>query len=167
MLSNFHNKMDRTVQKEEIQFIVFTIGDEKYGVDVKQAREIIPSTKLTKVPNSPDFVLGVINLREEIIPIIDLKKKLRLTSDSQVKKEEKIIIVELDNSLIGMKVDNVSEMIRLYTSDIAEPPKIVKGINRDYLSGVGKLGDRLLILLNLDKILSQKEIEELDKMEIS
>jgi purine-binding chemotaxis protein CheW len=155
------------VQREELQFIVFSVGDEKFGVDVKQAREIIPSTELTKVPNSPDFVLGVINLREEIIPIIDLKKKLRLNSDSRSNKDEKIIIVELDNNLIGMKVDNVSEMIRLYTSDIADPPKIVKGINRDYLSGVGKLGDKLLILLDLDKILSQKEIDELDKMEIS
>jgi len=167
MLSNFQNKMDRMVQREELQFIVFSVGDEKFGVDVKQAREIIPSTELTKVPNSPDFVLGVINLREEIIPIIDLKKKLRLNSDSRSNKDEKIIIVELDNNLIGMKVDNVSEMIRLYTSDIADPPKIVKGINRDYLSGVGKLGDKLLILLDLDKILSQKEIDELDKMEIS
>lgn len=167
MLSNFQNKMDRMVQREELQFIVFTVGDEKFGVDVKQAREIIPSTELTKVPNSPDFVLGVINLREEIIPIIDLKKKLRLNSDSRSNQDEKIIIVELDNNLIGMKVDNVSEMIRLYTSDIADPPKIVKGINRDYLSGVGKLGDKLLILLDLDKILSQKEIDELDKMEIS
>jgi len=167
MLSNFQNKMDRTVQREELQFIVFTVGDEKFGVDVKQAREIIPSTELTKVPNSPDFVLGVINLREEIIPIIDLKQKLRLNSDSRSNQDEKIIIVELDNNLIGMKVDNVSEMIRLYTSDIADPPKIVKGINRDYLSGVGKLGDKLLILLDLDKILSQKEIDELDQMEIS
>ncbi len=167
MLSNFQNKTSKITQKEEKQFIVFTVCGEKFGVDVRQAREIIPSTDFTRIPNSPEFVMGVINLREEIIPIIDLKKKLRLSTKNPDNLDEKVIIVELDDTLIGMQVDSVSELMRLYTSDIAEPPKIVKGINRDYLSGVGKLGDKLLILLDLNKILSQREIEELDKMEIS
>src|SRR5690554_2276830 len=167
MLSNFQNKSQKTEQREEKQFIVFTIGDERFGVDVNQAREIIPSTDITRVPNSRDFVTGVINLREEIIPIIDLQKKLALNMSSARDIDEKIIIIELDNSLIGMEVDNVSEMLRLSISDIAAPPKIVKGINRNYLSGVGKLEDKLLILLDLSKILSAEEIEELDKMEIN
>lgn len=166
MLSNLNKKAAKTVQIEEKQFIVFLIGEEQFGVDVKQAREIITTTDLTFVPKAPDFVKGVINLRGEIIPIIDLKRRLGLNGSTGDVENQKIIVVELDNSLIGMQVDDVKEMIRLYKKDIATPPKIVKGINRDYLSGVGKLEDKLLILLNLNKILSEEEFLKLDRMEM-
>lgn len=165
MLSNFNKKVTKTVIKEEEQFIVFKIANEEFGVDVKQAKEIIPHRELTHIPNAPSFVRGVINLRGDIIPIINLSKKLSL-NESLDNQEEKIIIVELDNSLIGMQVDDVSEMIRLDQDNIADPPDIVKGINKYYLSGVGKLNDRLLILLDLNNILTEEEIKELDKIDI-
>lgn len=166
MLSNFQNKKNNNVQREEKQFIVFTIDDEKFGVDVKQIKQIIPISETTHIPNAPSFVEGVINLRGDIIPIIDLKSKLSLQVKGINEKEGKIIIVELDNNNIGMKVDSVSEMIRIYEDEIAEPPKIVKGINRNYLKGLGKLNDKLLLLLDLNRILTDDEIKELDNIDI-
>lgn len=165
MLSKFKNKNKEVIQNLETNFIVFVIGEKEFGVDVKQAREIIPTTELTVIPNSPDFLKGVLSLRGDIIPIIDLRKKLSLSGSSN-NQNDKIIIVELDQNLIGMQVDDVREMMRISADKIAAPPRIVRGINSDYLSGVGKLEDRLLILLNLDKILSEEEIRKLDKMDI-
>ncbi|MFW5971996.1 MAG: chemotaxis protein CheW [Bacillota bacterium] len=165
MLSNFKNKKNKSIQKNELQFIVFSLMGEKFGVDVKQIKQIIPTTEYTHIPNSPEFIRGVINLRGEIIPIVDLRRRLSLDED-EVDDDAKIIIVELQNNSIGMQVDSVSEMIRIYEDDISAPPKIVKGINSQYLKGVGKVNDKLLILIDLNKILTNQEVEELDKLEI-
>lgn len=121
MLSKF-NKGQKEVKKEEKQFVVFTVSGEHFGVDIHQTREIINTTELTFVPNAPSFVKGVINLRDEIIPIINLKKRLSL-KDNESADEEKIIIVEINNNLIGMQVDDVKEMIRLNVDEIADPPR--------------------------------------------
>lgn len=166
MLSNFQNKKNNRVQREEKQFIIFTIGKEKFGVDVKQIKQIIPLSETTYVPNAPSFVKGVINLRGDIIPIVDLKEKLSLQVENTEGKDGKIIIVELENNNIGMQVDSVTEMMRLFTDDIADPPKIVKGINSNYLKGVGKLNEELLIILDLSSILSDNEIKELDDIDM-
>ncbi|MFP4660982.1 MAG: chemotaxis protein CheW [Halanaerobiales bacterium] len=166
MLSNFQNRKNTSPKREEKQFIVFSLGEEKFGVDVKQIKQIIPMDESTHIPNAPSFVKGVINLRGDIIPIVELKEKLTLEIDSAVSKEGKIIIVELDNNSVGMQVDSVSEMMRIYEDEIADPPGIVKGINRNYLKGVGKLNDKLLILLDLDKIFSEEEMKELDNFEV-
>ncbi|NLM98115.1 MAG: purine-binding chemotaxis protein CheW [Halanaerobiaceae bacterium] len=166
MLSNFQDKKRSTFQREEKQFIVFSIGEEKFGVDVSQIKQIIPVSEYTLVPNAPSFVRGVIDLRGDIIPIVNLKSRLALKGIGSQAKEPKIIIVELDNNIIGMEVDSVSEMIRVYLDEINEAPDIVKGINRDYLYGVTKWGEHLLILLDLGKILSKQEISELDKIDI-
>ena len=166
MLSNFQNKKNNRVQREEKQFIIFTIGEEKFGVDVKQIKQIIPLSETTYIPNAPSFVRGVINLRGDIIPIVELKEKLSLKAEKSEGKDAKIIIVELDNNNIGMQVDSVTEMMRLYSDEIADPPKIVKGINHNYLKGVGKLNDELLIILDLSSILSDDEIKELDNIDI-
>ncbi len=165
MLSNFKNKEEQTLQKEEKQYIVFVIGKEEFGVDVKQAREIITTTDFTIIPKVPQFVKGVINLRGEIIPIIDLRKKLDLAGETSA-DDKKVIIVELDHCLIGMQVDDVKEMIRINLDDIVEAPSIIKGIKRDYVSGVGKLQDKLLILLNLTCILSEQEMQIIDEMDL-
>lgn len=166
MLSNFQDKKRSTIQRKEKQFIVFSIGDEKFGVDVAQIKQIIPVFDYTLVPNAPSFVRGVIDLRGDIIPIINLKERLSFREIGRESRDSKIIIVDLDNNIIGMEVDSVSEMIRVYLDEINEAPDIVKGINRDYLYGVTKMGEHLLVLLDLGKILSKKEILELDKIDI-
>lgn len=167
MLSNFKNKKNNTIQQEEKQFVVFNIGEEKFGVDVNQIRQIIPVMEFTVIPNSPSFVKGVINLRGDIIPIIDLGKKLSLNREKSLEEKGKIIIVELDKTTnVGMLVDTVTEMIRINADEIATNSEIMKLVNTDYLQGVAKIDDHLLILLNLNKILSTQELLELGNIEI-
>ncbi len=165
MLSRFHksNKKENKNKVQE-QFVVFNVGQEEFGVGIKQTREIINVSELTSIPNAPDFVRGVINLRGEIVPVVDLITRLSLSNSSYEMEEDKIIIVEFDESLIGMLVNDVKEIIRLNVDDINEAPKITRGINKDFIRGVGKLKDRLLILLNLKQILSEKEVQQLDEL---
>lgn len=166
MLSNFKNKKNNNPQREEKQFIVFTLSGERFGVDVKKIKQIINVVETTPIPNSPNFVEGVIDLRGEIIPIINLRNKLAFENIDGKNKDEKIIIVEFDNNNVGMCVDSVSEMTRLYIDEISEAPKIVKGINKDYLMGLSNFNGSLLILLDLNRILSDEEVKELDKIDI-
>ncbi|MFW5962502.1 MAG: chemotaxis protein CheW [bacterium] len=160
MLSNFH-KDKKKKQEEQRQYIVFSIGSKLFGVDIKQTREIIQKSELTSVPSAPSCVKGVIDLRGKIVPIVDLKKRLNIEISESI-EDEKIIITKVNNLLIGMEVENVKEIIKLKIKDIAAPPEIVKDINRDYLSGIGKIKGNLLVLLDLDKVLSQEEIRQLD-----
>lgn len=167
MLSRFnYDEKKENGNSTEKQYVVFMVGNEEFGVNIKQTKEIISATNLTFIPNAPDFVNGVINLRGEIVPVVDLHKRLSLQKKEEQEVEEKIIIVELDSNLIGMKVKDVKEIIRLNENDIGKAPEITQGINRKYVSGVGKLDERLLILLDLNRILSRQEIEEIDEMEL-
>ena len=165
MLSNFNNKTeDKSVSVN--QYVVFIIDEQSFGVDITQAKEIINQTELTSIPNAPDFVEGVTNLRGEIVPIINLDKRLGINNSDQ-NKESKIIIVEFENTLVGMKVEDVEGIIRLNNEDIGKAPKITQGVNQEYISGVGKLDDdnKLLILLDLNKILTRDELKQLENIE--
>ena len=148
---------------ELLQLVSFKIGNEEFGIDILQVQEINRMMQITQVPNSPDFVEGVVNLRGRIIPVIDLRKRLNLhTADHN--KETRIIVVELEGKTIGFVVDEVSEVLRI-SKDITEPPPpMVAGINSDFITAVGKLDDRLLILLDLEKIFSTNESKMLDEI---
>ncbi|MDD2586598.1 MAG: chemotaxis protein CheW [Syntrophomonadaceae bacterium] len=149
---------------EEIQLVVFLLKQDdmvsEYGVPITQVHEIIPMTRPTKLPQSPDFVEGIINLRGRIIPIIDLKKRFAM-GNSNITAETRSVVVEVEGQTVGVIVDEVSEVLRLPTDSIEPPPDLVGGITAEYLTGVGKLEDRLLILLNMDKILNDGEKAEL------
>ncbi|KXG77634.1 Chemotaxis protein CheW [Fervidicola ferrireducens] len=144
---------------EEIrQFVVFKLGQEEYGVDIMQVNTIERMMPITRVPKAPDFVEGVINLRGEIIPVIDLKKRFGLAS-GEVTADTRIIIVMLDDLTVGMIVDSATEVVQLPQDSIEPPPSVAGNISSDFLEGVGKIGDRLLIILNLEKILRPGEAE--------
>lgn len=149
---------------DEIQLVVFTLKQEdavcEYGVPITQVQEIIPMANTTKLPQAPDFVEGIINLRGRIIPIIDLKKRFKMGS-SAVTSDTRSVVVEVGGQTVGIIVDEVSEVLRLPVESIEPPPVVAGGIGADYLTGVGKLADRLLILLDMDKILSDNEKAEL------
>lgn len=145
------------------QFVEFKLGDEKYGVDILQVKTIERMLPITRVPKAPHFVEGVINLRGEIVPVIDLKKRFDL-SKGNVTENTRIIIVTVNDLTIGMIVDSATEVIQLSQDAIEAPPTITSGIDSDYLEGVGKVDDNLLILLNLSKVLKAQEIEELSEM---
>lgn len=143
---------------EILQLVSFKIGEEEFGVDILKVQEIIRMLQITKVPNAPSFVEGVVNLRGKVIPIIDLRSRLNMIKKESDSKT-RIIVVEIEGKIVGFIVDEVSEVLRIPRSITEAPPTVVAGINSDYITAVGKLEDRLIILLDLDKVLKTDEKE--------
>lgn len=159
---------DESFQKmdeELVQFVTFSIEEEEFGVNILNVQEIIRPMNITKVPRSPEFVVGVINLRGNVIPIVDLRSRFNLSTKDH-DKYTRIIVVEINAMIVGFVVDAVSEVLRLPTSIIEPPPPVIAGLESDYISGVGKLddGNRLLVMLELNRLLSNKEQEALAQM---
>lgn len=155
--------MDEAQKKQDaelMQLVTFSIGEEEFGVDILKVQEIIRMMEITKVPRAPEFVEGVINLRGKVIPIIDLRRRFGLSSRGH-DKHTRIIVIEINNMIVGFVVDSVSEVLRIPSSTVEPPPPVVSGLESEYISGVGKLEDRLLILLDLDRLLSHEEAQTL------
>jgi purine-binding chemotaxis protein CheW len=160
-----NNQAQSKVDTNEIlQLVSFKIANEEFGVDILNVQEINKMTQITKVPNAPDFVEGVINLRGRVIPIIDLRTRLKLEK-KQHDKDTRIIVVEISNKTVGFIVDAVNEVLRIPTSIIEPPPQLATGIDSDFIRAVGKLEDRLLILIDLEKVLTEKDKEQLQEVE--
>ncbi|WP_027722662.1 chemotaxis protein CheW [Maridesulfovibrio zosterae] len=149
-----------TLDAELIQLVTFSIGEEEFGVDILKVQEIIRTMEITKVPRAPIFVEGVINLRGKVIPIIDLRSKFGLQTIEH-DQNTRIIVIEINDMIVGFVVDSVSEVLRIPASTVEPPPAVVSGLESEYISGVGKLEDRLLILLDLNRLLSSDEQEQL------
>ncbi len=149
-----------------LQLVTFKLENEEFGVDILKVQEINKMMNITKIPNAPVFIEGVINLRGKIIPIIDLRKRLGF-HNRVYDKSTRIIVVELDGLVLGFIVDSVSEVLRIPGNTIEPPPSIVAGIESDYIEGVGKLNDRLLILLELKKIFASPERKEIENIEMN
>ncbi len=147
---------------ELLQLVSFEVGDEEYAVPILSVQEINRMMQITRVPQSPEFVEGVINLRGKIIPVIDLRKRFGLV-ELENSDDVRIIVVEIASRVIGFTVDRVNEVLRINSSIVEPPPAMVCGLDTDYVQGVGKLDDRLLILLNLEKLFTAVEIAEIDK----
>jgi purine-binding chemotaxis protein CheW len=147
-----------------LQLVTFKLGSEEFGVDILKVQEIIKMMNVTKIPNAPAFIEGVINLRGKIIPIVDLRKRLGF-KDQEFDKSTRVIVVELDGLVLGFIVDSVSEVLRIPEDTIEPPPSMVAGIESEYIEGVGKLDDRLLILLELKKIFSSPEKKDIESIE--
>lgn len=149
----------------ETQLVTFNLGKEEFAVPILQIQEINRLVDVTRVPDSPDFVEGVINLRGKVIPIIDLRKRFRL-HQSELGKYARIVVVNMDGRMVGLIVDSVSEVLRLPNDAIEPPPPVVAGIGSEYIKGLGKLEGRLLILLDLSKILTKEEKRELVEVNV-
>jgi len=159
----FEDTMDVEENEGEqrlIQLVTFSIGEEEFGVDILQVQEIIRTMEITNVPRAPEFVEGVINLRGKVIPIVDMRSRFGLESKEH-DKYTRIIVIENDMIIVGFVVDSVSEVLRLPAAQVQPPPPVVAGMDSDYIDGVGKLEDRLLILLDLDSLLDNEEKEAL------
>jgi purine-binding chemotaxis protein CheW len=148
------------VSSELLQLVSFVLGNEEFGVDIICVQEINRMLQITKVPNSPDYVEGVVNLRGRVIPVLDLRQKLGMPKKEH-DNNTRIIVVEVNNKTVGFIVDGVKEVLRVPVSITEAPPEIVTGINSEYIKSVGKLEDRLLILIDLEKILLINEVIEL------
>ena len=144
----------------EIQIACFRLGEDLYAADIMRIKEIIRPQKLTSLPKSPAFVEGVLNLRGTVIPVIDLRKRFDFPTASH-DKNTRLLIVAVGRQLLGLEVDEVTEVLTLHVKDIKPPPQVVNGVSAEYLVGVCLVKDLLIMLLNLDKILTDRETSEL------
>jgi len=143
----------------EIQLVVFDLASEHYGVDISDVREIIRMQNITRVPGVTSYVEGIINLRGKVLPVLDLRKRLGLKVADQT-EESRIVVIDITDGEAGVIVDAVTEVLRVPNSSIEPPSSMVTQGNSDYLRGIAKLTNRLIILLDLNKLLSSKADSE-------
>ncbi len=152
---------DLAANGDEQQLVVFQLGAELYGVEIARVHEIIRLQTVTRVPHAPAFVEGVINLRGKVIPVVDLRRRFGLPLADHT-RASRIVVVEIGDQVVGIVVDGVSEVLRVNKGTIEPPSPVVAGIESDYLHGIAKLPERLVILLNLDRVLARDERRALE-----
>ncbi len=145
------------------QVVRFMIAGESFGVEISRVHEIVTVPEITKVPDTPDFLEGIINLRGKIISVMDLRKKLRLDG-AQRSKKNRILVTEMDGKVVGLIVDEVSEVLRINPDRIEPPPEMVSSVGAEYITGVGRLEDRIILLLDLGKVLNGNERNNLHSL---
>lgn len=139
----------------EVQTIVFVLEKSFYCVDIMRVQEIIKMSDISELPQSPDYIRGIVNLRGKIIPVIDLRRKFGFEK-SVVDKNWKILILKHQNARFGIMVEEISEVEKISLDIIEPPPKVVTGINAEYIQGIAKTEKRLLLVLNIDKVLENQ-----------
>lgn len=149
-----------------IQVVSFKLGSEEYGVDIAQVQEINRMVAITHVPRAPQFMEGVINLRGQLIPIIDLRTRFGMPRAEHT-KNTRIVVTEIGAKRVGMVVDSVSEVLRIPVEQIEDAPEMISGgVDTEYIRGVGKIEDRLIIMLDLARIISGAERRELENADM-
>jgi len=149
---------------EELKVVVFALGKEEYGVEVDRVRTIERMMPMTRVPKTPKFVKGVVNLRGIVVPVIDLRERFGLET-ADYTEDSRIIIVNQQSIEVGLIVDSANDVVDVDEDHVEEPPEIVGGIRAKYLRGIAKLEDnRLLVLLNLQEVLNKDEIIQLEQL---
>lgn len=151
---------------EKVKVVVFRLKDEEYGVEVDQVKSIERMESITRVPNTPPFVKGVINLRGVVIPVINLRSRFQM-EEEEYTDSTRIVIVHVNEMEVGLIVDAALDVLDVPLDAIEPPPEVVGGIEAAYLRGMAKLEDRLLVLLNLDRVLSPEELKQVEQMEIN
>lgn len=144
------------------QYVVFRLGETQFGVAIGQILRIVRLTPITRVPRAPHFLEGVINYRGQVVPVVDLKKRLALPGEEEYGDAARILIVELEDQPIGMLVDAVVRILRLPDDSIAPPPEMVAQVNGVYLTGVAHHDERLVVLLDLSRVLTVEEVAEMN-----
>ncbi|MFY9531001.1 MAG: chemotaxis protein CheW [Candidatus Acidiferrales bacterium] len=148
---------------KDLQLVGLRIGRETFGLPISMVREIVRVPEITAVPNAPDYIEGVINLRGRIIPVVDLRKRFGET-DITLNKKNRIVVVEMADRLVGLIVHAASEVLKIPPSEIEAPHNLFQEGELDYVTGVGKLKGRLVILLDLHKVLRRGELRRLDEV---
>jgi purine-binding chemotaxis protein CheW len=157
--------VETKAQITEEQVVVFSLAGELYGLDISRVQGIIKMPEVTRVPRAAEFVEGVINLRGEIVPIIDLRMRFGLDQQEN-SVDTRIINVEMGDHLVGLIVDAVEEVLNIPSDVIEPPPELVTTVDSAYLRSIAKLQDRLVILLDLDRVLSTAEQQALGRMSV-
>ncbi|HIC93174.1 MAG TPA: chemotaxis protein CheW [Anaerolineae bacterium] len=151
---------EKMPEAERTQLVIFKLGESEFGVEIGQVLRIARLMDITRVPRAPRFLEGVINVHGEIIPVLDLKKRLDLP-EGEYGDQARILIVEVEGQKVGMMVDSVMEITWVPASAIEPPPEMVAEVSGVYLTGLGRLDDRLIIILDLSRVLTTEEVEEL------
>jgi len=155
---DLYDEDDEDTQKDK--FLTFHLGNEDYGIDIKYVTEIIGIQKITEIPDMPDFIKGVINLRGKVIPVMDVRTRFKIKS-CDYDDRTCIMVVNINDTSIGLVVDTVSEVTDIPEANIEEPPRTGKGIKSRYIKGMGKVGEEVKILLDVDKLLFDEELEQI------
>jgi len=148
---------------KDIQLVGFRIGRETFGIPIGLVREIVRMMEITAVPEAPDYVEGVINLRGRIIPVIDLRKRFR-EPGIKVDKRNRILVAELEGRLVGLIVDAASEVLKMANGDIEPPPELLQENDLSYVTGLGKRNGKLIILVDVEKLLNHGELGRLSEL---
>lgn len=139
-----------------LQLVTFTLGGEEYAVDILKVQEINRMKEITRVPNAPYYVEGVINLRGKVIPVVSLRKMFGLPEEED-RMNQKIMIMDIQGTTIGLIVDTVSEVLRISANIVEPPPAMTYNVSTEFISGIAKLEDRLIILLDMDRLIGKEE----------
>ncbi|CNH37051.1 chemotaxis protein CheW [Yersinia pekkanenii] len=145
------------------EFLIFTLGDEEYGIDILKVQEIRGYDQVTRIANTPAFIKGVTNLRGVIVPIIDLRVKFAQKGVSY-NENTVVIVLNFDQRVVGIVVDGVSDVLSLTTEQIRPAPEFAVTLATEYLTGLGSLGERMLILVDIEKLLSSEEMSLIDSV---
>lgn len=151
-------------QEEDTQkgkFLTFSLGKEFYGIEIRHVTEIIGIQTISEVPELPEYIRGIINLRGKIIPVMDVRLRFKKTF-REYNDRTCVIVVDIRDIPIGLIVDSVSEVLSIPPEDIVSPPDVGKGLNNRYIKGVGKVGNDVKLILDCDKLLDAKEIDNLN-----
>lgn len=138
------------------QFVAFKLGNEKYCIDILNVSSITEKSQITKTPEAPNFIEGIMNLRGDIIPVVNLKERFKL-ENKNYDLSSRIIIINLEDKFIGFLVDDANQVVSIDSSDIDIPPSVIK--EKGYISGIGKLNDQMYVILKLENILSDNEVD--------
>lgn len=149
---------DEDTQKD--RYLTFRISDEDYGIEIKYVTEIIGIQKITEVPDMPDFVKGVINLRGQVIPVMDVRTRFNI-KPREYDDRTCVIVISIKENTIGLVVDTVNEVRDIPEENVSPPPKIAKGSSSRYIQGMGRVGEEVKILLNVEQLLFEEELEAL------
>jgi len=142
-----------------VQLVSFMLDDVEYGIDILSVHEILRFPEMTRLPNTPPFIKGVINLRGNVIPVVDMRIRFGFPEGS-ITDLTRIIVVETGGKQVGILVDNVYQVVRLPVASIDPPSELITGISEDFISGIGRLRDRLIVLLNMTQIIFLEENED-------
>jgi len=154
--------MENFEDTQKGKFLTFSVGREAYGIEIKFVTEIIGIQDITEVPELPNYVKGIINLRGKIIPVIDVRLRFK-KQPKEYNDRTCIVVIEIKDISIGLIVDNVAEVINIDDNNIVPPPDIKTGFHNRYVRGIGKVGNEVKLLLDCDKLLNEDELETLNK----
>ncbi|MCB1191878.1 MAG: purine-binding chemotaxis protein CheW [Leptospiraceae bacterium] len=147
----------------ETQLVSFNLGKEEFGLDIMQIQEIITLPSVTKIPRAPGFIEGIIDLRDSVLPVVDLRKKL-LLPPKEFDEETRVLVVTLKNFMIGLIVDFVTEVLRLQNEKIEATPNMISDVDTEYVKGISRIKRGLILILDVEKIFSSNEMHQMESV---